>query len=662
MRQAKQKLSQLSVKPKLRRLRYICTSDNPYAIVSILQISRVTLMTRSTNTDQIHKKGFTIVELIIVISIIAVLAGIVIIGYGGWKRTTIANQVKSDLNGIATAMENARNFGNGYPTATTLPADITTIAGLSTFKPSSGNTLMLAVGSTAAAYCIDTTNSQDASVQYYSDSNSSGGPQQGTCSTHPASTTLAIPTNLAFTSTAATQIGLSWNASVGGASSYMAECASDAAFVNGFRSSSTPSLAVTITGLEAITTHYCRIKAVNTSGSSYYSAIINTNTIAYQPPTNLAVSTTDNTSITLTWTANSDATSYTVQCALDSSFTSGMNQATTAGTSVSVASLTTHKTYYCHVNSVNPKGTSMWGSTLTTGTTTNFGTIAAPTGLYETAIGGRSTNVAWTGISCSLGTQLYRTVMVAPYAGTATGWNASTSATIAHDQTSTTTWTAQSECTFDGVYSSVTTSASHTFTSVVEPPSGSFGAIGWDNRWTYNANANTFTCGPGATEEYLLVKTLNDYTSGTWTYGWTTSTTITNTGSNQGARMTVYMQVRCRIGATSSTLVSSGSRTDNASVDAPGYVPGWCAGSCGSPRGDRWSAIGCPAGTYAIYWSYLVGDYSNVVWGAYQAAGFYGYDRGSYSVGNTMLNDYLKAQCTSDFITSGWGPSAYARY
>lgn len=602
--------------------------------------------------EKISKKGFTIVELIIVISVIAILATVSIVGYSSWRSSTLGTKVKSDLNAAASALEDYRTFNNGYPPSTTLPTTVT---------PTTGVSLSL-YSSNATAFCVDGASTEDATITFYVASETkSQGPLSGTCATRPASAPPAVPAGLAISSATATQISLTWSASTG-ATSYLAQCASDGGFVNGLRESSIATLSTTVTGLDAVTTHYCHVKAVNAAGTSAYSATINTNTTTYQPPTNLLAITPANTQITLSWTADPDATSYTVQCALDTIFTSGAKQSTTSGTSTAVTGLTPHKTYYCHANSINPKGMSVWGPTITTGTTTDFGTIAAPSGLNETAIGGTSSAVAWTGISCSLGTPLYRTVMVTPYAGTATAWSAATTATIAHNQISTTTWTAQSECTFDGVYSSVTTSASHTFTSVVEPPSGSFGAIGWDDRWTYNANANTFTCGPGATEEYLLVKTLNDYTSGTWTYGWTTATTITNTGSNQGARMTVYMQSRCRIGATSSALASSGSRTDYASVDAPGNVPGWCAGTCGSPKGDRWGVVGCVAGTYPVYWSYAVGDYSNAIYGPGEAANFYGYDRGSYSYGNTMVNDYLMARCTSDFRTSGWGPQAYARY
>ena len=59
--------------------------------------------------------GFTIVELIVVITVIGILATIGIVSYNGWQDSVTATQLKSDLQGAAAAMENYRNFHSGYP-------------------------------------------------------------------------------------------------------------------------------------------------------------------------------------------------------------------------------------------------------------------------------------------------------------------------------------------------------------------------------------------------------------------------------------------------------------------------------------------------------------------------------------------------------------------
>lgn len=113
------------------------------------------------------KSGFTIVELIMVIAVIGILASIVIVSYGSWQSTTIANQLKSDLNGVAAAMESARTFGNIYPA--TVPT---------TFIPSSGVTLNGGSLNSGKGFCVDATNgSQSYSISQY------GTPFAGTCPT-----------------------------------------------------------------------------------------------------------------------------------------------------------------------------------------------------------------------------------------------------------------------------------------------------------------------------------------------------------------------------------------------------------------------------------------------------------------------------------------------
>ena len=61
------------------------------------------------------QSGFTIVELMIVIIVIAILATVTIVGYRASMNQLVADTMKSDLNGTAAALENHKNFNNGYP-------------------------------------------------------------------------------------------------------------------------------------------------------------------------------------------------------------------------------------------------------------------------------------------------------------------------------------------------------------------------------------------------------------------------------------------------------------------------------------------------------------------------------------------------------------------
>lgn len=88
-----------------------------------------------------RRLGFTIVELLVVIVVIGILAGVAIVGYGAWRNDVVEKQLKSDLTGAASAMENGRNFGNQYPDS--LPAS---------FKASDGTTLTVRSG--GGTYCV----------------------------------------------------------------------------------------------------------------------------------------------------------------------------------------------------------------------------------------------------------------------------------------------------------------------------------------------------------------------------------------------------------------------------------------------------------------------------------------------------------------------------
>ena len=66
------------------------------------------------------ESGFTVIEMIVVIVIVGLLAGLVGLSWNSWRTSAAQKAVKSDLKLASVAMENAKNFGTGYPTS--LPA------------------------------------------------------------------------------------------------------------------------------------------------------------------------------------------------------------------------------------------------------------------------------------------------------------------------------------------------------------------------------------------------------------------------------------------------------------------------------------------------------------------------------------------------------------
>ena len=69
------------------------------------------------------KRGFTLIELIVVITIIAVLTAIGVVSYGGVTKKSRDSRRMADLEKYRVALEMARQVGSTYP------ADLNTLVG-----------------------------------------------------------------------------------------------------------------------------------------------------------------------------------------------------------------------------------------------------------------------------------------------------------------------------------------------------------------------------------------------------------------------------------------------------------------------------------------------------------------------------------------------------
>ena len=122
--------------------------------------------------DMKHK-GFTIVELVVVIAVIGILAGITIVGYGAWRDRAAKTEVMSDLRNAALAMNNYRNFNNVFATGSTALASVG-------FEQSPNVTVLLKSTSSTTYFCIDGASKAKTTVKYFINSTTKV-PTVGSC-------------------------------------------------------------------------------------------------------------------------------------------------------------------------------------------------------------------------------------------------------------------------------------------------------------------------------------------------------------------------------------------------------------------------------------------------------------------------------------------------
>ncbi|MBI2465333.1 type II secretion system protein [Candidatus Shapirobacteria bacterium] len=69
------------------------------------------------SNNQKNQKGFTLIELIVTMTIVAVLTTVAMISFGGTNKRARDGRRASDIQKIAIALEMARQVGGTYPVA-----------------------------------------------------------------------------------------------------------------------------------------------------------------------------------------------------------------------------------------------------------------------------------------------------------------------------------------------------------------------------------------------------------------------------------------------------------------------------------------------------------------------------------------------------------------
>ena len=72
-----------------------------------------------------NQKGFTLVEMLVTLSIMAVVMGAALVAFGGTRATARDGKRKADLESMRSALELYRSDNGGYPPAATWQSGLT---------------------------------------------------------------------------------------------------------------------------------------------------------------------------------------------------------------------------------------------------------------------------------------------------------------------------------------------------------------------------------------------------------------------------------------------------------------------------------------------------------------------------------------------------------
>jgi prepilin-type N-terminal cleavage/methylation domain-containing protein len=313
-----------------------------------------------------RRLGFTLVELIVVVSVIGILAAVTVVGFSRYQADARDARRATSVTTISEALEKYYDENGEYPGCTLIEQDasiITTevLPGLQATtlvapQTTSSQTNAIQCGETltingddffeytgdGSADCLSGDSCLSYSLKYKDEAS---GTIQSLDSRRQTSLATSNQPVVTVGTIAASTVALSWTP-VGNASSYKIQRATNSGFSTNLVELTDTLTNATVPNLSPTTLYYFRVAGVSGTTTGTWSSTVTATTLSVDPPVLDCSTVNSSTQMTITWAAVPGATTYTLQRSTSASFTSPTNYPGITGTSQAVTGLTLGTLYY----------------------------------------------------------------------------------------------------------------------------------------------------------------------------------------------------------------------------------------------------------------------------------------------------------------------------